>query len=231
MAKYYDQVGGGISGVSSFGKVTIMGKEATGSSFWYYYLVTLLYKTPIATQLFLITAVVLKRKWSWNEMVLLIPVFYFLIVFSLFYKTQAGIRHIIFLYPLVFIFTSSMLQAGMKGWQRKLLWANAVYLMISVGMYFRNYYPYTNELITNKKYAWKYVGAANLEINQGYLKAERYMREHPELSFVPKEKRAGKFLVSTEQYLDTWNTGSYKWLHEGEIVGQVGYNWLIVDQR
>ena len=40
MAKYYDQLGGGIDNVSSFGKVTILGQSRTGDGFWYYYLVS-----------------------------------------------------------------------------------------------------------------------------------------------------------------------------------------------
>jgi hypothetical protein len=38
MAKYYDQIGGGYDGISSFGKVTILNNETTGGSFWYYIL-------------------------------------------------------------------------------------------------------------------------------------------------------------------------------------------------
>jgi 4-amino-4-deoxy-L-arabinose transferase-like glycosyltransferase len=62
MAKYYDQIGGGIAGVSSFGKVTIMGQEATGGSFWYYYIVTIFFKTPIAILILFVLALFLKPK-------------------------------------------------------------------------------------------------------------------------------------------------------------------------
>ena len=47
MAKYYDQVGGGVEGTSSFGKPTILGQARTGGSFWYYYFVALFFKTPV----------------------------------------------------------------------------------------------------------------------------------------------------------------------------------------
>jgi hypothetical protein len=230
MAKYFDQIGGGIAGQSSFGKVTILGNEVTGGSFWYYYFVTLLFKTPVAILVFIGAALFLRKRWNWNDMVLLMPVCYFLVVFSFFYNTQAGIRHILFLYPLLYIFSSSIVLADLSGWKRKVLLVNAVYLVISVGFYFRDYYPYTNELVIDKKRAWKYVGAANLELNQGYLKAERYMQLHPEVSFAPKQKSPGLFLVSAEQYLDTWNTHEYNWLREGRIEGRVGYNWILIRQ-
>src|SRR5690606_17526184 len=56
MAKYYDQLGGGYEGLSSFGKVTILGQSATGDGFWYYYPVTLFLKTPVSYGVLLVLA-------------------------------------------------------------------------------------------------------------------------------------------------------------------------------
>src|SRR5947209_10368350 len=58
MAKYYDQLGGGYQ-ESSFGNVTILGHSATGGSFWYYYLISILYKTPVSYFILLTTAFIL----------------------------------------------------------------------------------------------------------------------------------------------------------------------------
>ncbi|MBK6938206.1 MAG: glycosyltransferase family 39 protein [Chitinophagaceae bacterium] len=109
MVKYYDQLGGGIDKVSSFGKVTILGNSKTGGGFWYYYFVTLFYKTPIPYLVFLVWSIVTLMKqrtvkvFIQKEFFLLAPVVYFLLMMSFFYQTQCGIRHIVFIYPFLFI--------------------------------------------------------------------------------------------------------------------------------
>jgi hypothetical protein len=229
MAKYCDQVGGGIYGKSSFGKVTILGRESTGGAFWYYYFVTLFFKTHVAIMaMFAVAIGKLKRRWAWDEMVLMAPVLYFLVVMSFFYQTQVGIRHVIFIYPLVFLLISSLLR-NMPG--RALRWFLAlasVYLVLSVGYYWGNYFPYTNEFITDKKNAWRFVGSSNLELEQGQKFALAYIHSHPGISFAPAQPSQGVFLVKTSQYLNIWNKPEWEWLRKGEVVGEVAFNWLLV---
>lgn len=229
MAKYYDQIGGGMDKISCFGKVTILGKEATGGSFWHYYLVTLFFKTPISILVFFLCAVLLfYRTWGWKELCILFPVLYFLTYFSLLYKVQTGIRHILFIYPFIFLICSSLAVHRSRMPVKILVATGMVFLLLSIGRYWANYYPYTNEFIADKRYAWKYVGASNLEMRQGYFRSAEYLREHPDHSYAPREPKAGTFLVNTEDYLDIWNRGDYSWMRKGEIVGHVGYNWLLV---
>lgn len=229
-AKYFDQIGGGIPGVSSLAKVTIMGQAKTGAGFWFYYLVSLFFKTPIAFFIFLGWALVLRfRKMFWDQWVLLLPVIYFLFVYSLMYKTQAGIRHIVFLYPFIFIFSSAVV-FGINGHVAKWVFAiNLVYLLLSVWMYRNNYFPYTNEFILNKKMAYRYVGHANLEINQGFRFAETYMKQHPDVQFASEHPRPGKFLIHSSDYLDAWNSGNFLWISKFPPVKHVAYNWLLVE--
>jgi hypothetical protein len=232
MAKYYDQIGGGLDGISCFGKVTILGREATAGSFWYYYFVTLFFKTPIPVIILFLSAVLFSfRKWGWNEVILLFPVAYFLIYFSFFYRVQTGIRHVIFLYPFIFLVCSSLAVHGSKVPVKVLMASASVFLLLSIGKYWGNYYPYTNEFISDKKNAWKYVGASNLEMRQGNLRSDEYLKQHPDHFYATPEPRAGTFLVNTEDYLDIWNRGDYSWTRRGEIVGHVGYNWLLIHYR
>jgi hypothetical protein len=80
----------------------------------------------------------------------------------------------------------------------------------------------------DKKNAWQYVGDANLEILQGKKLAKKYIEQHPEIGYAPKLPARGTFLINTEQYLDTWNTGDYQWLRKYKPVSQVGYSWLVI---
>ena len=103
-AKYYDQLGGGFAN-SSFANVTILGYSSTGGSFWYYYFVSIFFKTPVPYLIlfgwakYILYVKLRFKNFMRNEFFLLAPIVYFLLLMSFLYKTQCGIRHIIFIYP------------------------------------------------------------------------------------------------------------------------------------
>ena len=233
-AKYYDQLGGGQAG-SSFANVTILGHSSTGRSFWYYYFVSIFFKTPITYFILAGWAKwLLFTKWNLrsfikNEFFLLAPMVYYLLLLSFFYKTQCGIRHIIFIYPLLFIFSGIIIkyfQAKRDLWLLVLL---SLFLVISVGRYFNNYYPYTNEFIGDKKNAYQYVGASNLNIDQGSYFIDKYLQDHPDVKKAPATPQSGKFVLPVDWYLDIWNTGNYPWLRKLKPSGELFYSYLLFD--
>lgn len=235
-AKYYDQLGGGFF-QSSFGNVTILGNSSTGGSFWYYYFVSLLFKTPITYIVLLCWGVYLLSKrtnpgqFMKDEFFLLAPVVYFLLLFSFFYKTQCGIRHIIFIYPLLFIFSGIVYRYANSKTAQLLILALCLLLVMSVGQYFNNYYPYTNEFIGQKKNAYRFVGAANLNITQAEYLVDDYLKSHPDVRRAPETPRTGKFVLVIDQYLDIWNTGKYRWLRKLKPEAEVHYSYLLFDVK
>lgn len=237
MAKYYDQVGGGIYGQSSFGKPTILGQARTGGSFWYYYFVALLFKTPITYIVFFFASTWLLfrhsslRRFIAREFFLLAPVIYFLILMSFFYKTQCGIRHIIFILPFIFIFSGSLLKNLHTRFSRGIVLVLCIFLVISILRYWGNYYPYTNELIGDKKMAYLKVGAANLEFQQGYYFAMNYMQAHQDVEWAPKTPKPGKFIISTQDYLDVWNRHEFEWIKKYKPIEHVAYNYLLIEVK
>jgi hypothetical protein len=234
MTKYYDQVGGGYDGISSFGKVTILGRSSTGGSFWYYYFVSLFFKTPVTALLLFVWSILLLFKKTMfknfvaRELFLLFPVVYFLITMSFFYNTQTGIRHIIFLYPFIYILSSSVIPSLKDRLSKLVVVGACLFLLISVGRYWRNYYPYTNEFIEDKKMAWYYVGAANLEFLQGGYFFREYLLQHPEVKMAPTQPAPGIYLINTADYLDVWNKKQYTWLAHLKPFGVVAYNGLLI---
>lgn len=235
MAKYYDQVGGGIDGRSSFGKPTILGKASTAGSFWYYYFVSLFYKTPIPYLVFFLWGIIniardrTRKTFVAHEFFLLAPVVYFLVLMSFFYQTQCGLRHIIFIYPFLFILAGAVIVKLKRALNRIVIGLLLVWLMFSVFRYWGNYYPYTNEFIPVKKNAVNVVGSANLEFHQGYYFATDYMDKHPGVIWAPKEHAVGKFIISTEDYEDVWNRHEYDWIRSIEPSGHVAYNYLLIE--
>jgi len=233
-AKYYDQLGGGHPN-SSFANVTILGQSSTGGSFWYYYFVSIFFKTPIPYLILAGWATFLCLRNSRftgfmrNEFFLLAPVVYFLLLMSFLYNTQCGIRHLIFLYPLLFIFCGLVYKkAGKKGDQLLLLMLS-LWLLMSVGQYFNNYYPYTNEFIGHKKNAWQYVGASNLNITQAEYLLDAHLKKHPEIKRAPEGPQTGKFVLVVDSYLDIWNTGKYQWIRKLRPVGHVEHSYLLFE--
>jgi Dolichyl-phosphate-mannose-protein mannosyltransferase len=233
-AKYYDQLGGGYV-ESSFGNVTILGQTSTGGSFWYYYFVALFFKTPITYLVLLLWAVYLLVKMKGfklfikDEFFLLAPVVYYLIIFSFLYKTQCGVRHIIFIYPLLFILSGIVFKYARSAKDQVMILLLSLLLLMSVGQYFNNYYPYTNEFIGDKKNAFQYVGAGNLNITQGEYLLNDYLKEHPEIKRAPATAQTGKFVLVIDEYMDIWNTGRYQWLRKLKPVGHVHYSYLLFD--
>jgi dolichyl-phosphate-mannose-protein mannosyltransferase len=235
MAKYYDDLGGGFDPISSFGKVTILGRAQTGGGFWYYYFVSIFYKTPIAYFIyFLWSTIVLAKGRTFKDFVgkeffLFAPVIYFLIVFNFFYQTQVGLRHIIFIYPFVFIAAGAIVPSIDSIYKKVLLVLVTVFLLISVLRYWRNYYPYTNEFIPDKKIAYQYVGAANLEHRLGGIFLGQYLKNHPDVKPPPLRAAPGIFVMSVADYLDIWNRHQYDWIQRFNPTDHVAYTYLVFE--
>ena len=234
MTKYYDQLGGGFDPISGSGKVTILNHFSIGGSFWYYYFVSILFKTPIAYFILMFWAIGLLigrrdfRLFIQNEFFLFIPICFYVFVFSFMYNTQVGIRHLIFLTPFVCILCSSVVPIVKKNYQKFILGFSSLYLIVSVLYYWRNYYPYTNEFIWNKTFAYEYVGASNLEFHQGAFFAENFLLKHPTVQWATETPATGDFLIRVDDYLEIWSRHQYDWLTRIRPYGQVAFDNLLI---
>jgi Dolichyl-phosphate-mannose-protein mannosyltransferase len=236
MAKYYDQLGGGLTGnpESSFANVTILNQSSTGGNFWYYYFVSVFYKTPITYFVLIGLAIYVSFKkklvssFTQIEWFLILPVIYYLLLMSFMYKTQCGIRHIIFIYPLLFVYCGSAVHLFNSTKVKIVLTAQLIYLVGSVLFYYKNYYAYTNEFCYNKLAAYKKVGASNINFNQGFKALNKYLAENPTVKYAPQAPAKGVFVVMLDEYMDIWNTGKYKWLQQYEPVASVAEGCFLV---
>jgi Dolichyl-phosphate-mannose-protein mannosyltransferase len=234
LSKYYDQIGGGDYVKCTFANITILGRSSKGGSFWYYYFVSLFFKTPLASMIFILVGIILiiknrtARGFFTNEFFLFAPVIYFIVFMSFFYKTQIGIRHIIFIYPFLYIICGTLFY-WLNGTHVRIFAAiGCVFLVISILPYWRNYFPYTNELVYDKKMAYQYVGSGNLEINQGKFFFAAFLATHPNVRMAPTKPAPGIFLVNLNDYMDVWNLHNYAWLGRIQPVGQVAYSGLLI---
>ena len=205
-----------------------------------YYIVASLFKEPIATQLFMIAALVSyflnkqKRATFWqNEIFLLLPVLFFSIYFNFFYNAQIGIRYYLVVFPLLFVFTGSLF----PNWNQFLLWQKAAslglmaYLAISVLSYYPYYITYFNELIWDKTQTYKVLADSNLDWGQSKSDVERYFADHPNAKPPTATPESGQFVVAVNRLVGiTTDRERFAWLRENfEPVGMVANSYLIYD--
>ena len=103
----------------------------------------------------------------------------------------------------------------------------SLFLVFSVGKYFNNYYPYTNEFIAAKKHAYRYVGAGNLNFGQARYFLAGYLQAHPGVQMATEEPHTGQFILSIDDYLDVWNTGKYAWIRKMAPADHVFHSYLL----
>lgn len=234
MAKYYLQLGGGHPD-GMFGNITILGHSSTGGTFWYYYFVICFFKTPIAVLVLIAwSGWWLVRKGSLqelgrNELFLLLPVVYFFILMDFFYTSQTSIRQISFIYPLLYIFCGSLLRYVYSPRGKWIIAGLSAVYVVSVLSYWRNYIPYTNEFIMDKKMAYKTVGASNLNFKQGKYFLKDYLAAHPEVTMATSTPRPGLQAVAVQDFLDVWNEHRFDWIRPFRPVGHIAHCYLIFD--
>lgn len=156
---YFDHLGGGVKG-SLNGAPYILGQSSI-KGFWYYYLMAIYYKLPISVLILWLGSILIfcfrfsRRTFFENDVFLIVPGVYFLIYMSFFYSTQVGIRHLLIIFPLIFVFSGKFISQFIFGRKQLFLYLLIAYQVISVFNYFPHFLPYTNEFISDKKLAYK----------------------------------------------------------------------------
>ena len=163
----------------------------------------MLFKVPIAGLLLFGAALVhlwRKRKWEeflHNDVFLLVPSLFFFVYLSFFFDTQVGLRYLLPAFPLAFIFCGRLasnwqrLAAGRKG----LLLLLVLYFGSSSLSYHPHYLSYFNELLTDRKMAYKILADSNLEWGQNRHYLQRYLRADPGAKLNPGRPVDGRIVV------------------------------------
>jgi hypothetical protein len=214
-----------------------LGKDGVpGRRFPEYYAVAWLYKEPIATQLLLLLALVLYlarfRRFDFrrNEWPLACTVLFFAWYFTFVFNFQIGYRYALVVLPIIFVFTGSLLyEAASVGRGTKALVGGLVaYLVVSVLSYYPHFLPYFNELVWDRRYAYRILVGPDLSWGQNKWYLERYLRRHPDAVFEPDGPQAGTIVLHVNNYVGRWYVEKYRWLRENfEPVGHIAHGHLI----
>lgn len=235
-----------------YGDVYLLGETRRGEGFPGYFLIASLYKVPLPIQIvWLVAAVVyaaaLLRRGGGrrfdplrNEAVLLVPIVFFTVYLNFFFRAQMGIRYFLPVYPLLHVFAGCLLAPPVwdglrRGAKRGLVAAGALlgaWLAASVFSYYPHLLPYMNELLPDRKLAYKLLADSNLDWGQDIGAVERYLEQHPEVIREPAEPTAGRILAGTN-----WLTGVFAKWRKGdtwifgrfEPVGHLRYSHLFFE--
>lgn len=225
--------------LSTYNGVYLFGELKENEGFWYYYLVILFYKMPIGILLLIAASVVLfirKFKTTFfveKYMFLVIPIIFYLVILSFFNTFQIGIRHILFVFPLLYIGFGKLFYevANAKiGYQISTAGA-VVYSFISVAAYYPYIIPYTNEFINDKKMVYKKIGDSSIDYGQADLSVTDFIKDHREFKEASSSPAIGKFAVPMNSVLDLYlkNKSPYKWYQKLQPKGLYQYVILLYD--
>jgi len=177
----------GISLLSSHalgGQSAFLLGQNSNTGWWYYFPVAIFFKTPIPIFILPILAIVyfrkIKAKDIFDEYLLTIPPIVFLAL-AMYSKADLGIRHILPIFPFVFLFISKTINLidfkKMKFQTIGFVILIAWYLASAL-ISFPNYLAYFNEFAGGPNGGYKILADSNLDWGQDVFRIKDYMTQN-----------------------------------------------------
>ena len=234
---FYNEVTG-----AGHGAIYLLGQLHSSQGFPGYFFVASILKVPIASQLILVISFVVyavnrqrRRLFLRNEIFLLVPVIFYAIYFNFFYNTQIGIRFYLVVFPLLYVFAGNLFTTGQEFSrnQKIAVFVLAAWLVASVVSYYPYYLSYFNEIVWDRRFAYKYLSDSNIEWGQGENYLHDYRAAHPYAIYMPSRPRSGLIVVRADFLVGVSpksHPDLYKWLRENfQPTGTIAYEYLVFD--
>ncbi len=227
---------------TGYGNIYLLGQIHSGQGFPGYYFIASALKVPIATQLVLAVSLIVyladrrrREGFLQNEIFIALPVIFYAVYFNFFYNAQLGIRYYLVIFPLLYVFAGGLFQSW-PTLSRKWKWATlalAAYLVASVLSYYPFYLSYFNELVWDRRYAYRYLSDSNLDWRQGKYYLVDYMAAHPAAIYSPVKPTSGELIVRINDLTGVSTNISpdtYAWLRDNfQPAGTIAYAYLIYE--
>ncbi|MBU1627740.1 hypothetical protein KKB18_10265 [bacterium] len=106
-----------------------------------------------------------------------------------------------------------------------------IYLVISVLSYFPHYISYFNELVWDRKQAYKILADSNIDWGQNGWYLKQYKEKHPDAIVEPLSPKSGKIVVGVNQLVGaTVDPERYRWLRENfKPANHIAYSYLVYE--
>jgi len=144
----------------------------------YYFPFVFLVKTPLPLVVGLISVLILSLRKQFRPpwFLVLPPLVYFLL--ACFSSVQIGHRHILPIYPFLFVLVGGGLQQiWNKGWVKSLAGAMGLFLMVSTVRANPYYLSYFNELVGGPQKGYTFLSDSNVDWGQGLRALDRFLKD------------------------------------------------------
>ncbi len=237
--RHNDETGTTIGNLYLLGQLQTTNKDG----WWYYFPVAFLLKSTLGFLGLLAVGLYTIRRRSMglrsNEMFLLIPALYLFLFFSLFFNTQIGLRFLLPIYPLLFVFVGGLVKLPGRGWGGLTVFLLLAHIASSVS-YHPHYLSYFNELIGDRKNMYKYLADSNVDWGQNENYLEGYLEQQKDMAIKrrPKigpwtpylEMTSGRLIVAVNALVGIYESEDFSFLRESfEPAGHIAYSFLIYD--
>ncbi len=107
----------------------------------------------------------------------------------------------------------------------------AAYLVASVASYFPQYLAYFNELVWDRRTAYRYLSDSNLNWGQGKYFLQDYLAAHPDAVMASSRVTSGQLIAIPDELVGvTVDPGAYAWLRQNfSPVDTVSWIYLVYD--
>ncbi|MEW6746061.1 MAG: glycosyltransferase family 39 protein [Planctomycetota bacterium] len=223
--------------------VYVLGRLTDHGVPWYY-LVIGAFKIPLPLVLLLGASLVLMARRRFHEMgrlvlFLLIPAMIFFLYFSIGFNTQLGVRYILPVIPIVIVIGVGYITASLHGRRgRWLVHGLLGWQALSTLLFFPHYIAYTNELLIDKKYAYRLFCDSNLQWGQdeGLLRDYITRSSRRPLRVEPGAAVAGTIIVGVNELvgeshrIDYYIHERYAWLRDHFTpIDRIAHSYLIYE--
>jgi hypothetical protein len=235
MLKYHDDSG------LTYGKIYLLGEmrdpfDPNFHNFKSYYAVAMFFKEPIPVQiLFVLGLVWIWRNRSYGELitgeaVLLSAAAVLFVWFSLFRKSQLGIRNILPVVAIEVIIAGAAFAMFSSKPRRTqtLLGLLVLWACVSTMSYYPNLIPYMNEWVLDRTQSYKILVDSNLDYGQEGDIVHDFLTQNPDVVLDPEKPVAGRVLVTVNRLVGDWH--GYEpmdWLLRYKPAGRVGNGNLL----
>lgn len=202
-----------------------------------YYALAALVKVPLPV--LILAGVAIAAWWRnrrrhdfWNDEVYwAVPLGFFAVYLNFFYHAQIGIRHALILAPFGWLLVASLFANGLPAARprRLALGGLALWLVASFAAAFPYYIPYFNELLPDRKFAYRILSDSNVDWGQATGELRAWLAAHPEARYAPEAPVGGTVVVSVNGLTGVHSGERYAWLRPLTPVDHVAYSYLVFE--
>ncbi len=164
---------------------------------------------------------------------LLTPILFYFVWFNLFFHFQIGLRHLLPIFPFLFVFVSRLAELPRRS-LAALAWLLAAAHAASSLRVHPHYLAYFNEAAGGPIQGWRYLIDSNLDWGQdrGAVRFDYLPNSPVPVILDPRGPTAGRVIVRVNDLVGLYPAAhpSYAWLRDHFApVDHVGYSWLVYD--